>query len=211
MIGRWLVLALALGCGGCRAAPSPEATLAAYLGALSAGRLDEAYGLLSSDYRRTHDRQAFAREVARGAGAAGRVRSARVALRAEAELPDGDRLPLVFEDGAWRIARDPLDFYPQHTPEEALRSFVRAVENRRYDVVLRFVPARYRATITVDKLRERWEGGARDELYAELQSVRAHLGEPVEASGDEARLTVGERKQARLVLEDGAWKVESLE
>jgi hypothetical protein len=201
---------------GCTHPPKgPEAALDGYLAALAAGRLDDAWALLGNDYKKGHDRAAFERAVASpdARSAAQRLRraQAKIDLTAELELPDGEKLPLVLEHGEWRFAHDPLDFYPQITPAEALRSFVRAVENHRYEVVERFVPERYRATITVERLRERWEGDKRAELTAQLEAVRAHLGDPLEISGDEARLTVGERKQAKLVRENGAWKIESLE
>jgi hypothetical protein len=206
---------LAFGVASCRhAAVGPEAVFDAYARAIAAGRLDEAYALLASDYKKAHDRAAFERAVKSpdGRGVARlRARTVAVELQAEVELSDGDRLPLVSEHGQWRLARDPLDFYPQKTPLEALRSFIRAVENHRYDVVYRFVPNRYRANITVDKLRDRWEGERREELLGQLFQVRAHLSDPLEVSGDEAHVTVGERKQARLVHEDDVWKVETLE
>ncbi len=211
-----LSLLLLAGCHPVLPGPAgPEATLDAYLDALSAHQLDRAYALLSTEYRATHDRASFERTLAASDAehAAARLRKSAhtLTLQAELELPDGEKLPLVREGGAWRFQHDPLDFYPQGTPVEALRSFVRAVENHRYDVALRFVPERYRATLTVDKLRERWEGERRSELLGQLQAVRTHLGDPLEISGEEARLTVGERKQARLVKEGGAWKVETLE
>jgi hypothetical protein len=209
---RLVVVALfATACPGPHTATGPETTLANYLAAVNASRLDEAYALLSTDYKKTHDRAAFARALGDRRTAAGKLRGAQVTLRAEVELPDGDRLPLVLEEGVWRFARDPLDFYPQRAPTEALRSFMRAVDNHRYDVVLRFVPSRYRATLTVERLRDRWEGEKRAEVMAQLAAVRAHLDEPLEVNGDEARLPVGERKQAKLVREDGAWKIETLE
>jgi len=88
---------------------------------------------------------------------------------------------------------------------------VRAVERKRWDVVLRFIPQRYRSTITADSLKERWEGAGAAELKAQLVVVKAHLDEPIELTGDEARLPVGERKQVKLVREEGLWKVETLE
>jgi hypothetical protein len=198
-----------------KAAQGPDAVLDAYLAALAAGKLDKAYALLSSDYQKTHDRAAFERAVvAADAGKnAERLRKGahHVELEAEVQLPDGETLPLVFEDGEWRFRNDPLDFYPQGTPLEALRSFLRAVENHRYGIALRFVPDRYRSSLTVDKLRERWEGERRSELLGQLQAVRTHLGDPLEMNGDSARLTVGERKQAVLIRESGVWKVETLE
>src|SRR5262245_10384097 len=167
---------------------------------------------MSAEYKHTHDRDAFARSLGPAEQrAAARLRDGKIELRAEVELADGERLALVEERDGWRIARDPLDFYPQRAPDEALRSFLRAVERQRWDVVLRFIPQRFRNTITSDTLKQRWEGPQAAELRAQLTVVRAHLDEPMELAGDEARLPVGERKQVKLVREEGLWKVETLE
>jgi hypothetical protein len=212
-ISLWAVVLLA----GCPKPPAgPDTALRAYLDAVAANRLDDAYRLMSSEYRKTHDRAAFERALSADARrGVDKLRGARVELLAEAQLDDGERLPLVVENGAWRIARDPLDFYPQRTPAEALRSFIRAIENKRWDATLKFVPARYRATINLEAVRARWEGERRVELLAELEAIRGALqrGEPFELGPPEgeARLSVGERKQARLVREDGEWKIETLE
>ena len=209
---RALVFAIVV--AGCtpHAQPGPADTLRAFADAVRAGRTDDAYALLSSDYRKTHDRDAFARSLGpTDQRAAGRLAHGKVELRAEIELADGERLALVQEPEGWRFARDPLDIYPQRAPDEALRSFVRAVERKRWDVVLRFIPQRFRSTITADSLRERWDGAGAGELKAQLVVVKAHLDEPMELSGDEARLPVGERKQVKLVREEGLWRVETLE
>jgi hypothetical protein len=216
LVAAAVALAGAAGCPPPRA-PGPAETVRAYADAVAAGRVDAAYGLMSDDYRRAHDRAAFERALGdrRGAAMGARLTGARVELAADVELDGGEKLPLVREAGGWRIARDPLEFYPQRTPDEALRSFARAVEGQRYDVALRFVPARYRGQVTMDALRARWEGERRPELMAQLAAVRDALarGEPFEVSGDgsEARLAVGERKQARLVRENGLWKIDALE
>lgn len=190
----------------------PTETLAAFESALAAGRLDDAYALMSTAYKQTHDKDAFARSLGPAERrAAARWKPGKVELRAEVQLTDGETLPLVEENGAWRFARDPLDFYPQRAPDEALRSFLRAVEHKRWDVVLRFVPDKYRAQVTADAVRDRWEGERKPELAQQLAQVRAHLSEPIEIAGDEARLVVAERKQVKLVREDGVWKVETLE
>lgn len=216
---RWFVVVAVLGVAlgalsGCRT--PPEKTVEAYLDAVARGRVDAAYALLSTDYKRTHDRAAFSRAVspADQKAAQRRARGGRVTYEAEVTLDDGARVSLVFEDGAWRLARDPLDVYPQGSPVEALRAFIRAVDNRRWDVVLRFVPSRYRASITIDKIRAQWETSTeRAAMAAQLAEIRRHLEEPFEiaAGGDEARLPLGERKAVRLVREDGVWKIEALE
>jgi hypothetical protein len=210
----WSLLVVAIATVGCAAHPpaGPQETLRAFADAVRAGRTDDAYALMSADYRKSHDRDAFARSLGPAEQrAAGRIGKGRVELRAEVELADGERLALVQEPEGWRFARDPLDLYPQRAPDEALRSFVRAVERKRWDVVLRFIPQRFRSTITADSLKERWDGAGAGELKAQLVVVKAHLDEPMELSGDEARLPVGERKQVKLIREEGVWRVETLE
>ena len=205
-----LVLVLA----GCAHRPpsGPAATVRAFAAAVRAGRIDDAYALMSADYRRTHDRETFQKSLGPEAERAAAHLSGRpLEVHAEVELADGERLSLVEGPRGWRFAHDPLDFYPQRTPEEALRSFVRAAERKRWDVVLRFIPQRYRSTITAASLKDRWEGDHAAELRRQLEAVRAHLDEPMELAGDEARLPVGERKQAKLVREEGLWKIETLE
>ncbi len=210
------LVALLAGCVPPATTPSPDAALRRYLAAVRAARYDEAYAMMSAPYRKDHDLAGFERGLRDHKddvdSALARLASggATVELRAEARYGDGQTLVLVAEGGAWRIAGDPLDFYPQATPAEALRSFVRAVDNKRWEVVYRFVPAKYKKSLTLDQLRARWEGDKRAELADELAEVRAHLGDPLDVSGDEARLGLGERRQARLVREEGAWRVEAL-
>ena len=197
---------LALAAIGCH--PSPEATLDTWQRALRDKKIDRAYGLMSSEYRRTHDLAAFTKAVADRRQPKGPTR---VVYEAELTLESGDKLPLILENNEWRLAKDPLDVYPQTTPTDALRSFLRAVENKRFEVVLRFVPQRYRTSLTVDKIRARWEGERATELAAQLAEVRRHLAEPFELVGDDAILPLADRKQVRLTREEDGWKVIQIE
>jgi hypothetical protein len=207
-----LLLVAVAGCAH-RPLPGPDDTVHAFAAAVAANRVDEAYGLMSAEYRAGHSRDAFARSLppASSPNALTRLGARHAQLRAEVELGDGERLSLVQEADGWRFARDPLDLYPQRAPDEALRSFVRAIERKRWDVILRFIPLKYRNTITAETLQKSWEGERRPELLAQLATARAHLDEPIEIVGDEARLPLGERKQVKLLREDGVWKIETLE
>jgi hypothetical protein len=91
-----------------------------------------------------------------------------------------------------------------------LRSFVRALERKRYDVALRLVPNRYRPGLTIDKLREYWEGEQKVENAQLLVRLRAAVSAntPIVEVGDEAHMPYGERYEVRFVREDGAWKIE---
>src|SRR6476620_12782419 len=101
-VGAFVLMVLAA--AACRSTAGPDATLDAYLTAVQAGRLSEAYGLMSAEYRKTHDLAAFTRAVSTlDKKAAARLRGGHVSLEAEVDLGDGERLPLVFDrqDGAW--------------------------------------------------------------------------------------------------------------
>jgi hypothetical protein len=207
------VVALLALAGGCAHRDrGPADVVAAFERAVADGRMADAYALMSDDYKKSHDADAFSRSFAPAdRAAAARWKASAVELRAEVKLADGETLPLVEEGGAWRFARDPLDLYPQRAPDEALRSFLRAVDHQRWDVLVRFVPSRFRAQVTADAIKARWQGERKAELAQQLANIRAHLDEPLEQSGDDARLVVGEHKEVKLVREDGAWKIDHLE
>jgi hypothetical protein len=125
------------------------------------------------------------------------------------ELAPGEPLGLVDEGGRWRVADTSLfEPWSQRTPRAALRSFVRALEERRYDIVLRLCPMRRRASLSVEALRTFWEGEHKTENAALLARLRDALGAPIVEVGDEARLPYGPGHEARLVREDGVWKIE---
>ncbi len=123
-------------------------------------------------------------------------------------LPDGDQLTLVLVDGKWRIHGNVVDFYDQSTPRAALRSFVRAMERRRYDVVMRFVPKADREGMSPEQMREAWEGESREEIERLIADLRANLDEPIELVGDRATMSYGDGAAVQFVREEGVWRIE---
>ncbi|HET6279454.1 MAG TPA: hypothetical protein VFH73_00750 [Polyangia bacterium] len=218
MTAIWLALAVVVvGAGGCaRRAAGPSDTVATFVAAVERQDFDAAYGLMSSDYRKRVSAETFRAELAvaaRDSDTAAvarrlRERAARGPLRAEVEVDLGEKVALVQQDGGqWRMESQPFAVYGQQTPRAALRSFVRALELRRYSVALRLVPSRFRATVTVDSLREYWEGARKAENAKLLEALRANMGAPIIELGDEAHMPYGDR-EVRFVREDGLWKIE---
>lgn len=216
MTARTLVaLAAALLVGACTpAATRPQDVLGAYARALSGGRHDEAYRLMSEEFRRQVTLEEFRRamrdnpaEVRETVGALSRA-SDEATITARVRYGMGDELSLIIERGAWRIDSPVLDFYAQRTPRDALRSFVRAMEYQRYEVILRFVPGEYRRTMTVQQIRAMFEGEQRTRTLALLQNLRAHLDEPIEVTGDRASMQYAEGYTVLFVREDGLWRIE---
>lgn len=207
-----LVLALASACPGRQA--SPESSVRAFAQALDEGRYEAAYQQLGSAYRMRVPFGEFERhlrehpsEVRTLVGMMAHVDDTEE-VRASVPFPDGDTLELIREDGRWRIVGNAVDFYDQSTPRAALRSFVRAMERRRYDVVLRFVPEADREGMTEEHMAQAWEGDAREEIDRLLANLRANLDRPIEIVGDRATMSYGDSFTVQFVREADVWKIE---
>lgn len=225
---------------GCRTARprDPTATAQRYLELTAGDHPAAAYPLLGDAFTAHCDRTCFARLVGVQREEARRALSelrsggeARVDYTVELTLSDGTTLHLrQSEEGVseppadgtrpkapagrappYLLSQNPLDFYPQSTPEEALRSFVRALSAERYSALLRFVPKALADQLNEELLRARFEGAARPGVQAQLAAVKKHWDEPFQVDGTTARLPLGEGQEVRLVLEQGRWRVAQLQ
>jgi hypothetical protein len=200
-------------CGG-RSTSQPISAVDAYVAALRAGDYGRAYDLMSERYKREHTRDDFIKmlrespEEVQQTAARLATPGRKVEVSARFVYDDlRDELSLVEEGGRWKLGNNPLDFYPQDTPARTLRSFVRAVELKRWDIVLRFVPNKWREAMTVDKIRLQFEGDKREEVDNMIRLLTANLDNPIEQQGDEARMLYGDRFEVKFRKEDGVWKV----
>lgn len=211
----WCLLGTSLVLGGCpRGGSSPTATVDAFAAELESGDWEAAYGRLSESYRRRVPFGEFERhvrahpeEVRELAVAMDAVDEAD-AVTARVPFADGDDLELRLEDGHWRIVGNAVDFYDQSSPRAALRSFVRAMERRRYEVVLRFVPDADREGMSVEHMQRAWEGEAREEIERLVVALRENLDRPIEIVGDRATMSYGDSQSVQFVREGDAWKIE---
>jgi hypothetical protein len=81
--------------------------------------------------------------------------SGKPVIRSTVTLPGGEELVLVLEGDTWRVDAAAIDLYSQRTPRQALVGFLRAVERKRYDVVLRFVPDQEKQGLPIAPLQPR--------------------------------------------------------
>ena len=213
----WLAVSVALAAGCGPRADGPVSAVHDYSKALRARDYARAYAMMSESFQAAHSREDFVRMMkeneAEVAQTAQKLSSQRkdVVVTAEFDYGLGDSMRLVQEDGEWRIVSDTMSFYSQATPRDALRSFVRAYTLKRWDVMLRFVPTKYRERMTVEKMREQFEGDHRDEIQSMMNMIRANLDEPITDKGNEARMAYGDRFEVKFVLEEGKWKVQDLD
>jgi hypothetical protein len=208
----------ALACASTGAGENPDRVLSAYSSALREGRAADAYALLSDEAKKSIPFESFQKilrdnpdEVRELSQALDR-RSGPPRVTATVTAPNGQSVLLVYEGGAWRVDGSAIDLYSQATPESAVLAFVRAFENRRYDVLLRFVPDSERAGLDAEQLRKAWEEGEqRAELERLTQALRAALPTArFEVLGERATMAYGAAGTVELVREHGVWKLEDL-
>jgi hypothetical protein len=213
-----VLLGLATACGG-SAGADPDRVLHQYSLAVEAGQAREAYALLSSESKKSINFEQFqrilkenpeeARELARS------LRRPQVGpprVTATVTGPDGESsILLVYEHGQWRVDASAIDLYSQRTPEAAVRAFLRAYENKRFDVLLKFVPEDQREGLTSAELKKAWEGEEKADMDRLTGALKASLPTAkVELFGDRATLAFGAGGSVELVREQGAWKIEDL-
>ncbi len=206
-----MAVALAIGCGG--GSRGPSSTLQAYAGALDRGDWNAAYDLMSESFRTKVSRQEFNRSMAESRAevreTSRRLRGpSHVEMSAELRVGLGDTIRLVHEGGRWRVASNPIAFYSHASPQDALRSFVRAYRLKRWEVMLGFVPDSYREKMTVETLRKQF---ADDEVASMMNMLEANLDARIEDKGNTARMAYGDRYEVKFVREDGLWKIEDLD
>lgn len=204
----------------------PPDVVRGFASSVTLGRWDQAYALMSDDYRRRVPLARFRAEIEAdrqtvNADAVALSRQGfRGPARAVVETRGGDRFTLVMNGGAWKLTDQPLVPFGQQSPRAALRTFVRAIEQRRYDVALRLVPARHRSGVTEKSLRLYWEGAGSGSHRRLLEILRANLDTPIIDLGTEAHMPYGAEGQksdnagangegeVRFLLEDGVWKID---
>lgn len=220
MLASWIGVGLGLWLGaapGCTptAARDPGGVLRDYARALQEGRADDAYRFLSDDARRGASLEAFRRmvhdnpEEVREIGRALSRPTAPPVVTATVTNPGGQELQLVLENGAWKVDASAIDLYAQDTPRHAVQGFVRALERKRFDVILRFVPDAHREGLDAPKLKATWEGEEKQGMEQILAALKQALpNASIEETGERAALPYG-AGTLQLVREHGLWKIEN--
>jgi hypothetical protein len=187
----------------------------AFAAALAEGHPARAYRLLSQAQREAisyddfkkeiHGNHVESKELAKSLSEVRRVR-----VRARVELADGRHLDLSHDGNKFRIDEPLWEFYSQTSPQAALRSFVRAIEASRWDVLLSLMPQADRGGLDAAKLEQNL--APRIEELTRLGALLATaLDAPIEIVGDRATLTYGESFSMRFVRESDGWKIEDPE
>ena len=212
---RAVVLLVAL--AACRPAKGPEQTLDNYGRALKNHDFAAAYEHMSSSFRAKVSRDEYVRmmrdnprEVDETADRL-RGKHGTMEVSAEFEYGLGDQMRLVQEDGQWKIAENPLQFYDQTSPKSALVSFLRAYRLGRWDIMLRFVPNQYREKMDPKKMEAQFTGPSKEQMESLMSTLEANVDSPITVRNNDARMAYGDRYEVKFVKEDGVWKLKDLD
>jgi hypothetical protein len=205
--------------GGCFASTTrdPQSTLHAYARALEEGRAEDAYRLLSDDARRSLSFQAFkatidgSPEEAKEIGRALDRSTAPAVITATVTAPSGEALELVWSHGRWTLDASAIDLYRDDTPRHTIEGYVRALERKRYEVILRYVPEAHREGLDAAKLKAAWEGPDKEAIEVVLLGLKQSLpSATIEEVGDHAQMAYGSGVM-KLVKEHGRWRIEDFD
>lgn len=193
-------LLLLAGLASCGQDKGPQKVVDQYVAAIRTNRPDLAYDLLDEAVRRRVSKNEFStrwrnargelEDQARGLESA----KTKPAVRATVTFGDGVTADLVFIKGEWRISEGITVKLQAATPTDALRAFVKAVEERDYQAVMQLVSKSMRETI------ER-------EISDRLERLKKSLDREIEVTGNKARFQYDRRYKIELIKEDGQWKI----
>jgi hypothetical protein len=217
IVGVFLAIATAA-CGAVQhPANDPQSVLRAYARALQDGHAEEAYRLLSDAARRGTSLEAFRRMVqddpegVREMGRSLERPTGPPIVTATVVSPSGQELNLVLENGHWRVDAQAIDLYAQDTPRHTVQGFIRAVERKRYDVVMNYVPDAHREGLDAAKLQSAWEGHEKEEIAQVVSALKQALPTAtIEEVGERATMAYG-AGTLQLVREHGLWKIENFD
>ena len=204
-----------LGCNN--GVQKPHDTLKAYVSAVKNHREERAYQLLSKRLRQRSSKRQFATNLEQAGPKTIeklehlRKKPTKLSYKATLQLDSGDEITVVKRQGEWRIATDPFGFYSQRTPREALRSFIRALERKRYEVLLRFAPRKWRRVMSVEDIRKFYSGENKKRTKRLIEKLRENIDNRIEIDGDRAVMLYGDNERVRFVREEGVWKIKDFQ
>jgi hypothetical protein len=193
----FLLLALAAGCATPR---GPTNIAEDYAKALEENRLADAYALTTG----LPEGEGGFKERYKEADAR-RERAA--AVRASLDAMEARTPALILERRAsnWRV----VETLPNDEAKAALTRFLNAVEARDWEKAWSLLSAPLRSRYTPDRFREDYE---REPLARErLRRARLALKGNVKMTGNEASFPLGADRSVRLVMEEGEYRIASIE
>jgi hypothetical protein len=196
-----LVVCLALGACASPQKGGPQGTLHAYIAAIDRNQPAVAYALMDESIRRQMTLTEFVAkwrtiqpELREQAAQLKTTLSKPIKARAQITYQTGTRANLVYDEAGWQIDEGIAVSALAATPVDALKAFIRAVEQRSYEGVMKLLSKQVRENIDRD-------------ISERLTKLKAALNQEIEVTGNRAKLQYDPRYKIELSNEDGQWRV----
>lgn len=195
-----LLLLLALGAGCATPPKGPSAAAESYAKALEENRLAEAYALTTG---LPEGEKGFRERYSEASARRERAASVRAVVgQLEARAPN---LILERRENDWRV----VETRPADEAKAVLTRFLNAVDARDWEKAWSLLSAPLRSRYTPDRFREDFE---REPLARDrVRKARLALKGTVKVTNTEAAIALGADRAVRLVLEEGEYRVASIE
>jgi len=200
-----LTSSLALSCSTSPDIRAQRTLLKRFTAAVEANKPADAYTLLSKQQRQDLSLDAFKRrwksvrpELGERAAALSGKQALPHRIKARVATPTGLDFHLIQEDGKWRISRGYPGTLRSATPEEALRSFILAVEQEDLQGALQLLSRPTRLRLEA-------------ELAQRIKNIKEALKGGIDVSTDRAQLRYDLRRRVRMVKEKGQWRIQDLD
>ena len=198
------------GCSG--GAATPQKALNSYADAVSAGNGSDAYDLMSATYKETVKKSDFNHDFPKSEKAAEPLRKATsegANIASSYPFTSFDTVTLQLSNDGWKITSGLFHFYGQRNPREALVSFLKAVERKKYKLLLQFIPAAYAKEMNEEMIKMQFEENP-DEMKLVLEKLKNNIENQIVVQGDQAYMTYGDA-QVNFIKEQGVWKIEDID
>ena len=205
-----LVALFALGCSG--GSETPQKAMTSYAEAVSTGDGTTAYHLMSKMFRETVKESDFVQDFPHSDRAAEPLREAsQVGARilSSYSFTSFDKVTLQLSDDGWVITGGLFHFYGQRNPREALVSFLKAVERKKYNMILKFIPADYAKEMDEEMIKKQFEENP-EEMKLILDNLRNNIENQIVVQDNQAYMTYGDA-QVNFIKEEGVWKIEDID
>ena len=209
-----LALAPLAGCG----ASSPQRTLEGYAGAIAERDATQAYQSLSPELRETlpieeftlRFEQRYMDDHATASKALLQIADQPAFVDAMLPYSEFDTLQMSLTPEGWQIENGVFNFYAQRTPRETLNSFIRAIEQRKYAVLLGFLSEEIAEYSDRESIQKQFEENPA-QTQELLSRLKQNLANEIEQRGNRASMFYSNQKSVDFIKENGSWKIEDLD
>jgi hypothetical protein len=104
----------------------------------------------------------------------------------------------------WKISNIPFPVYLKSTPEQAVNSFIMALEFQRFEILSSLLTEEFRISLSKKELLALFDTG-KPEIVQLLDALKKAKGNPIFIKDNSAVFPYSQTKSLKLIREEGGW------